>query len=76
MAVAQRQDKGTPVGRTEVAFAGVKTKFLRNLRVGAALPAAIEAPNIGALIIRTRFWGPLYYTIVIIRNLQNSIGSD
>ena len=45
MAVAQRQDKGTPVGRTEVAFAGVKTKLLRNLRVGAALPAAIEAPN-------------------------------
>ena len=29
--------------------------------------------NIGALIIRIRFWGP--YNIVIIRNPQNSIGN-
>ena len=57
MAVAQRQDKGTPVGRTEVAFAGVKTKFLRNLRVGAALPAAIEAPNIGGLDNQNKVFG-------------------
>ena len=30
--------------------------------------------NLGALIIRIGFWGPLYY-ILIIRNHQNSIGN-
>ena len=32
--------------------------------------------NIGALMIRVGFWGLLYYTIVTIRNPQNSIGNN
>ena len=31
--------------------------------------------NIGALIIRIGFWGPLYYIYIIIRNPGNSIGN-
>ena len=28
----------------------------------------MQGSNIGALMIRIEFWGPLYYTINIIRN--------
>ena len=31
--------------------------------------------TIGALIIGIGFWGPLYYSIAIIRNHPNSIGN-
>ena len=42
-----------------------------------AQTSVLEGPNnIGALIIRIGFWGPLYYyTIIIIRSPHNSIGN-
>ena len=37
-------------------------------------PVLYKVDNIGALRIRIGFWGPLYYTIFIIRNPQNYEG--
>ena len=40
-----------------------KDGSMKNERLAGSIPATLtkQRPNIGALIIRIRFWGPLYY---------------
>ena len=47
---------------------------LYHMRVSAKHVAQNTNPLIGVLIIRRGFWGP-FYTLVLIRNPQNSIGN-